>query len=405
VPVQHRQQTERRATYFDTPERTPQASVLRTAGSLARTSIVKDLLEVYPLPTVMLDMNRQIVAFNRRCRPFFARRDPATVYGLRFGEAIECVHAHEMDAGCGTSAFCRDCGAGVAIRTARHARRADSRECRITASRNGKPTALDLSMHASSIALNRRRLVLAVIQDISDEKRRQVFERIFFHDVLNTASAVRHGVQLLKSAREPDRLQELLGGLASSSSQLVDEIKAQRDLLNAERHELDVTREPASANWILSTIHDIYAASPLADGVRVALVELSPDAELRTDAVLAIRCLSNLVKNALEASARGGEVRLSGELRTSTVAFHVQNEGVLSDAVRRQMFQRSFSTKAERGRGIGTYSVRLLVEQYLGGAVSFDSDPERRTVVFTIELPRAAANVTPFAAPTDGVTS
>jgi sensor histidine kinase regulating citrate/malate metabolism len=68
----------------------------------------------------------------------------------------------------------------------------------------------------------------------------------------------------------------------------------------------------------------------------------------------------------------------------------VQNGGLLSEPVRRQMFQRSFSTKGTQGRGIGTYSVRLLVEQYLGGSVTFTSDPEHQTV-FTIALPRAPA--------------
>ena len=38
------------------------------------------------------------------------------------------------------------------------------------------------------------------------------------------------------------------------------------------------------------------------------------------------------------------------------------------------------------GRGIGTYSIRLLGERYLGGRVSFDSTPEAGTT-FRIHLP------------------
>ena len=34
-----------------------------------------------------------------------------------------------------------------------------------------------------------------------------------------------------------------------------------------------------------------------------------------------------------------------------------------------RIFQRSFSTKAERGRGLGTYSMKLLGEGYLHGRV------------------------------------
>jgi sensor histidine kinase regulating citrate/malate metabolism len=52
-----------------------------------------------------------------------------------------------------------------------------------------------------------------------------------------------------------------------------------------------------------------------------------------------------------------------------------------------QLFQRSFSTKAATGRGVGTYSMRLLGEQYLGGRVEFTSrEPDGTT--FTLILPK-----------------
>jgi signal transduction histidine kinase len=53
--------------------------------------------------------------------------------------------------------------------------------------------------------------------------------------------------------------------------------------------------------------------------------------------------------------------------------------------VQMQIFQRSFSTKG-KGRGIGTYSIKLLTETYLGGKVSFRSE-ERHGTTFRIDLP------------------
>ena len=38
----------------------------------------------------------------------------------------------------------------------------------------------------------------------------------------------------------------------------------------------------------------------------------------------------------------------------------------MPDEVKAQIFERSFSTKG-RGRGIGTYSIKLLTERYLEG--------------------------------------
>jgi sensor histidine kinase regulating citrate/malate metabolism len=53
--------------------------------------------------------------------------------------------------------------------------------------------------------------------------------------------------------------------------------------------------------------------------------------------------------------------------------------------VQLQVFQRSFSTKGP-GRGIGTYSIRLLVSRYLHGTVDFESSKEQGTT-FRVHLP------------------
>jgi len=56
-----------------------------------------------------------------------------------------------------------------------------------------------------------------------------------------------------------------------------------------------------------------------------------------------------------------------------------------------QVFQRSFSTKGA-DRGLGTWSMKLFAEEYLGGAVSFQTDRERGTT-FSLVLPRKPKGV------------
>jgi sensor histidine kinase regulating citrate/malate metabolism len=46
-----------------------------------------------------------------------------------------------------------------------------------------------------------------------------------------------------------------------------------------------------------------------------------------------------------------------------------------------QIFQRSFSTKGS-GRGLGTYSIKLLTEQYLHGKAWFTSNEVEGTTFF-----------------------
>ena len=101
-----------------------------------------------------------------------------------------------------------------------------------------------------------------------------------------------------------------------------------------------------------------------------------------------------MIKNALEATAAGGVVTVRCRPKAKRhVVFSVHNPGVMPADVQLQIFQRSFSTKAASGRGIGTHSMKLLGERYLGGKVAFVSrEPEGTT--FTLTLPKVI-----FAAP------
>ena len=69
------------------------------------------------------------------------------------------------------------------------------------------------------------------------------------------------------------------------------------------------------------------------------------------------------------------------------MAFLVHNPGAMPEEVQEQIFQRSFSTKAKNGRGVGTYSIKLFTEKYLGGRVSFTST-EHEGTTFTVVLPK-----------------
>jgi sensor histidine kinase regulating citrate/malate metabolism len=53
--------------------------------------------------------------------------------------------------------------------------------------------------------------------------------------------------------------------------------------------------------------------------------------------------------------------------------------------VQLQIFVRSYSTKG-KGRGLGTYAMKLFTEKYLGGRIDFESRPETGTT-FRVELP------------------
>jgi len=229
-------------------------------------------------------------------------------------------------------------------------------------------------------------LVVLSLRDISAEKRRGVLERAFFHDVLNLVAGVRAIAELLnEQATSPAQEEEYRQSLRLLSRQLSEEITAQRQLVAAERGELTLNLATVAVPELLESVAELYRNHDVARG-RTLQVQTCPECSVETDATLLRRVLGNLVKNALEASAVGETVNLEAVEEGETVVFTVRNPGVIPQDVQKQIFQRSFSTKGELGRGIGTHSVKLLGERYLGGQVSFTSRAPEGTA-FTVRLP------------------
>jgi sensor histidine kinase regulating citrate/malate metabolism len=106
---------------------------------------------------------------------------------------------------------------------------------------------------------------------------------------------------------------------------------------------------------------------------------------ITTDKRLLRRVLGNMLKNALEASSPGQVVSLEFTSQGETLVT-VHNESAMPEEVKLQVFQRSFSTKGGKGRGIGTYSMKLLAERYLHATVGFNSSSAEGTA-FWIRLP------------------
>ena len=92
-----------------------------------------------------------------------------------------------------------------------------------------------------------------------------------------------------------------------------------------------------------------------------------------------------MIRNAREASDSGHHVEVVVRQDDDHAVITVRNEAVMPLHVQLQVFQRSFSTKG-RGRGVGTYSMKLLAHDYLRGDVTFTSS-EGDGTVFTLRLP------------------
>lgn len=348
----------------------------------------KAMLEAMSVPGVVLNSQRQIVAANRASLDLLGMADITAALARRPGEALDCVWAGQRPGGCGTTEHCSTCGAVGAILGSLSTRGSVVEECRVCTRDGADGGAIDLRVKATRLSVGGEDFVILVLQDISSEKRRQVLERAFFHDVLNSCGGIRGLAEmLLEDELDPETERGVRRDLHTLSGVVIDEITAHRQMLAAEQGELQVRLTEVPVRDILEDLVALYRYHPVTERreLRIGSCTQGP---LCTDVSLLRRVLGNLVKNALEATAPGGSVTVSAEHRGDEVRFSVHNAGVMPDRVKLQIFQRSFSTKRGEGRGVGTYSVKLFGERHLGGRVAFTSDDAGGTC-FTVTLPVA----------------
>jgi signal transduction histidine kinase len=341
----------------------------RQARMFASFDYLREILDSCAYAAVVLNEQRRIVFFNRALLALTGRVETDGLVGLRWGDALQCDRAL-MSEGCGTSDACQTCGAFLAVTDALIGSYG-ARECRFTRTVNGRTEWLDLSVSVSPAFIGDERFLVCSVRDISNEKRKAALERIFFHDVLNSATGVELLAHLLQSMAEGDTsiLAQQIGACAS---QLVDEIESQQQLVAAEKEELAVKPVPLNTHAFIVSNVERHKVHPMAAGRRIEIEADSQDIAMSIDDSILRRVLDNMTRNALEASKPGETIRVGCREVGPEVEFHVHNPGTMPEPVQLQVFQRSFSTKG-LGRGLGTYSMKLLSERYLRGSVTFHS--------------------------------
>ncbi|ACV61796.1 histidine kinase [Desulfofarcimen acetoxidans DSM 771] len=371
-----------------TTSRLPQINVLEQTKYLERFKNIRYLLDAFGI-VIVLNQYLQVVYCNEAFLNFTNKTGTGLdkIIGNRTGEVLNCIHSNSKF-GCGTSEHCTACGALQAILASRNGTKT-SKECRITVNKEKEDFSLDLMVTTAPFSLELQDYIIVLIKDISDEKRRKALERIFFHDVINTAGGLHGLIQLLDaSSTESPYTIDITQDLLQISANLLEEIKCQRDLVSAENNELVINTEKIESLAILKTTVKQFANHQLTGEKSIEIDNNSADIEFNTDPVLLKRILGNLLKNALEASGKGDIITTGVKICDSRIKFWVNNPAFMPRNVSLQIFQRSFSTKGN-GRGLGTYSVKLLTERYLKGSVWFQSS-EAEGTTFTVSIPLPA---------------
>lgn len=361
-------------------QRLSQIEIEKQSGILADNKILTDLIDSVSQMLVILNEERQIIYTNKPYLSFCGFSDSKSVIGKRPGEVLNCEYAFLTDAGCGTTEFCRNCGAANAIIESKRGKQS-TKDCQISTRDN---ESLELRVTATPYKYKNQSLIVFAIKDISDAKRREELERVFFHDILNSAGGISGLSSVLKDIEDPGEIVDIANTINRAADNLVEEIKRQHQLNSAERGVLIPEFKNVSSLFILNSLKELYGRHNLIDNKSIVIDKNSENVEFCTDPVLLRRVIGNMIINALDVYNPKAEITLCCFTNNQSVQFSVHNNSFIEPEVQVKIFKRSFSTKGI-GRGLGTYSMKLFGEKYLKGKVWFESSKENGTY-FYIEV-------------------
>ena len=194
--------------------------------------------------------------------------------------------------------------------------------------------------------------------------------------------------EILRDPIEGRRLLEMLNTSAHDAASVVNRLREFYRPLDADTAlpALNLTRivqqaisltEPkwktqAQANGINIEVSTAFRADAIVAGEEAALREL----------------LTNLIFNAVDAMPNGGRITIEVAVEAGQAILRLRDTGVgMTEQVKQRCLEPFFSTKGERGTGLGLSMVYGIVERHRG-RLHLESAPGKGTT-FTISLPIA----------------
>lgn len=371
---------------FNPLMRQDETALHRELQAVASSPVMGAVLDAAGCDLIVVNRQLQIVAANGRFLARMPVASPLPLLGQRIGEPLRCVHAASGDFGCATHDGCAFCGALNTILQSRERGNPVTGECLMSREGEAGELAVELSVTATPLTLEGSAFTVVSLLDISDRKRREILERLFVHDIKNSLQGILGWSEIL--AETPEGHDEKLATRISALTRsLAEEVETHRMVMAAESDNLGPAVVEVSPAEVIARVQALFIHHQEAYGKSLLTEPPEPDCPLHTDPAVLRRVLVNMVTNALEATPPDGKIRIGGRASQRQFQFYVWNPGEIPAAVRASIFKRSFSTKASRGRGLGTYSMKLFGEKVLGGRVRFSSGAEGGTT-FCLELPR-----------------
>jgi len=238
------------------------------------------------------------------------------------------------------------------------------------------------------------KLLAETVERLNEEIRRREelevvknrVERMIRHDLRNPLNGIFAAAELLMTDELDSQQKELCMIIRESARKLDSMLSSSMDLIRMEEGSYELRPEPINLVDVLREVG--REVEPLAANQGVDVSFIHGSASLSWNDQLPIYgerlyladALSNLLRNAVEASGQGDTVTVTVEADQG-YKISIHNHGVVPAEVRDVFFERYATSGKKNGTGLGTY-VAALITRVHHGEIGFSSAGNQGTVVW-----------------------
>ena len=260
---------------------------------------------------------------------------------------------------------------------------------------------------AVPIQLGGRSYLLESFVDVTEQQKlarlREDVEQITRHDLktpLNGIIALPDVLLNMHDIRDQE-VRGILKMIKEAGLKMLRMINMSHDLFKMENDSYVFTPSevnlPPLLRSTLMELDDLRSSRKLDVRILVQGVEAEADTSFFVlgEELLTYSMLSNLIKNALEASPRQGiiTIRLDRDMDTGEAVIRIHNMGAVPEALRGNFFDKYATLDKNGGSGIGTYSARLIARTMKGDITYTTSEEQGTTLTVRLPLPGPAWHV------------
>ncbi|WP_243438899.1 sensor histidine kinase [Fundidesulfovibrio soli] len=230
------------------------------------------------------------------------------------------------------------------------------------------------------------------IMDITElkesERFREDVERIIRHEIKTPLCGLLSLAELVVARGATERSLQLFPDLVRAVRHVMDIVDSSEKICRMEKGDYALKATWFELGTVVEKLSEELAHMFNRKGC--SMVRNAPEgpAMIHGEEFLVADMLSNLLRNAVEASPEGRPVTVSWEVGPDGVIIRVHNMGAVPECVRGRFFEKYATSGKPHGTGLGTYSARLVASAHGGGIGFSSSEAEGTTIEIIMPVPR-----------------